>query len=99
MTDHPDLSALDGAGAPRRADKSERDPFGTAAIIVGCIGLVAFGILLAIVTAVLAGMAGQRAKEAGRSLENAYIAFGLAALDGIVWIALHLIFDLQFIAG
>jgi hypothetical protein len=75
------------------------DPWGVAAIVVGCIGLVLFGIVLAIVTAVLAGIAGQDAREKRRSFENAYIAFGLAALDGIVWIVLHMIFDIKFVAG
>lgn len=87
-------SPADVSAGPRAAD-----PLGLAAIIVGCIGLVVFGIVLAIVTAVLAGMAGQRAREQRRSLENAYIAFGLAALDGVVWIVLHLVFDLKFAAG
>jgi hypothetical protein len=79
--------------------ESPGDPLGIAAIVVGCVGLVVFGIVLAIVTAVLAGMAGQRAREERRSLENAYIAFGLAALDGVVWIVLHLAFELKFAAG
>lgn len=75
------------------------DPVGVAAIVVGCIGLVVFGIVLALVTALLAGIAGQRAQERRTSFENAYIGFVLAALDGIVWIVLHLAFDLQFVAG
>jgi hypothetical protein len=86
----------------RSEDNSQRepaDPVGVAAIVVGCIGLVVFGIVLAIVTAVLAGIAGQRARVARTSAENAYIAFGLAALDGVVWLVLHMIFDLQFVAG
>jgi hypothetical protein len=93
--------ALGDAYPQPEADDPEArsDPLGVAAIVVGCIGLVVFGIVLSIVTAVLAGMAGQRAREQRRSLENAYIAFGLAALDGAVWIILHLIFDLKFVAG
>jgi hypothetical protein len=75
------------------------DPVGTAAIVVGCIGLVVFGIVLAIVTAILAGVAGQRARERRASFENAYIAFVLAGLDGVVWLVLHLIFELKFVAG
>jgi hypothetical protein len=93
-----ELSALGGAEAPGSADNSGGG-LGVAAIIVGCLGLVVFGIGVAIVTAVLAGMAGQRARESGRSLENAYIAFALAGLDGVVWLVLHVIFDLQFVAG
>lgn len=75
------------------------DPLGVAAIVTGCIGILVFGVGLAIVTAVLASLAGARAREEGRSLDNAYIAFGLAVLDGVVWIVLQMIFDLPFIAG
>jgi hypothetical protein len=103
LDDEPDLSALDGARPPPSADNSDEAPatdgLGVAAIVVGCVGLVAFGIVLAIVTAVMATSAGQRARATGRSPENAYIAFGLAALDGVVWLVLHLVFDLRFIAG
>ena len=100
--DEFESSAPDGAERRPSADDPEKpagDPLGMTAIVVGCIGLVAFGIVLTIVTAVLAGMAGQRAREQGRSAENAYIAFGLAGLDGVVWIVLHLVFDLKFAAG
>jgi hypothetical protein len=101
LFDDAESSAPYGAAPPDAADsaKAAADPLGMAAIVVGCIGLVVFGILLSIVTAVLAGMAGQRAREQRRSPENAYIAFGLAALDGVVWIVLHLVFDLKFVAG
>jgi hypothetical protein len=75
------------------------DPLGIAAIVVGCIGLVVFGLVLAIVTALLAGTAGQRARERRSSYENAVIGLILAALDGVVWIVLHLAFDLKFAAG
>jgi hypothetical protein len=98
----PELSRLDPAIAGRSRDNSQgraRDPVGIAAIVVGCLGLVAFGIVLAIVTAMLAGIAGQRAREQRRSFENAYIAFALAGLDGIVWLVLHFVFDLKFVAG
>ncbi|MFN2560550.1 MAG: hypothetical protein ABR571_04540 [Jatrophihabitans sp.] len=101
LFDESQFSELPGAYPVPVGDGSEsqRDRLGIAAIVVGCIGLVVFGIVLSIVTAVLAGMAGQRAREQRRSLENAYIAFGLAALDGVVWIVLHLVFDLKFAAG
>lgn len=69
------------------------------AIGCGLLGLVAFGLLLALVTAVLGAWAGQRARDAGRSLENAYIALGLAVLDGVVWLVLHFVFALKFAAG
>lgn len=86
--------------APSRDGAGVADPLGVTAIVVGCIGILVFGVGLAIVTAVLASMAGARAREEGRSLENAYIAFGLAALDGVVWIVLQMTFhDLPFIAG
>ncbi len=75
------------------------DPLGVTAIIFGCVGIVFAGIVLAIVTGVLAAIAGARARAAGKSLENAYIAFGLAAVDGVVWLVLHMIFDLNFLAG
>jgi len=90
---------------PPGADKSVEeagagtDPVGVAAIVVGCLGLVVFGIVLAIVTATLAGVAGQRARERRTSPENAYIGMGLAALDGVVWLVLHMLFGLRFIAG
>lgn len=84
---------------PEPEQPAVRDPVGVAAIVTGCIGLVAFGIVLALVTAVLAAVAGQRARQARRSPENAYLGLGLAALDGIVWIVLHLVFDLKFVAG
>lgn len=85
-----------GDGNPERAAS---DPLGVAAIVLGCIGLVTFGFVLAIVTAVVATMAGQRAVREGRSAENAYIAFGLAALDGVVFLVLHYLFDLPAFAG
>jgi hypothetical protein len=87
------------ASGDNPVERAPSDPVGIAAIVVGCLGLLVFGVVLAIVTAVLAGIAGQRARERRTSLENAYIAFALAGLDGIVWIALHMIFGLRFLAG
>lgn len=75
------------------------DPLGVLAIVLGCVGLVTFGFVLCIVTAVVATAAGQRARREGRSLENAYIAFVLAALDGFVFLALHYMFRLPAFAG
>jgi membrane glycosyltransferase len=60
---------------------------------------VVFGLLLALVTGVLASWAGQRARADGRSMDNATIALGLAVLDGVVWLVLHFVFDLSFVAG
>jgi hypothetical protein len=34
-----------------------------------------------------------------RSLENAYIGFGLAVLDGLVFLVLHYLFRLPAFAG
>jgi hypothetical protein len=101
--DVPDLSApnrpLDRDSADNSESRQPSDPVAVAAIITGCIGLVVFGIGLAILTAFLAGIAGQQAREQRRSPESAYLAFGLAALDGVVWIVLHILFDLKFVAG
>ena len=66
---------------------------------MGCIGLVTFGFVLAIVTAVVATWAGQRAREQRRSFENAYIAFALAALDAVVFLVLHYMIHLPAFAG
>ena len=102
MTQFPDppptgVDPVEG-GYPE-PEPSPGDPLGMAAIVVGCIGLVFFGIVLAMLTAVLAGIAGQQARERRTSMENAYIAFLLAGLDGVVWLVLHMLFDLNFLAG
>lgn len=60
---------------------------------------MALGIVMAIVAGVLGAVAGQRAREARRSYDAAFLAFGLAALDGVVWIVLHFLFELPFFAG
>ena len=102
MIEFPEPPRGDGTptdGYPEPQASGESDPVGVAAIVSGCIGLVVFGIVFAILTAFLAGIAGQRARERRTSTENAYIAFGLAALDGVVWLVLHMLFDLSFIAG
>lgn len=97
--DNPELSA------PRSRDRAENsagassDPLGVIAIVIGCIGLVTFGFVLAIVTAVVATAAGQQAVKHRRRLDNAYIAFGLAALDGVVFLVLHYMFKLPAFAG
>jgi hypothetical protein len=75
------------------------DPLGILAIVLGCIGIVTFGFVLAIVTAVVATAAGQQAMRQRRSLENAYIAFGLAAADAVVFLILHYAFKLPAFAG
>ena len=75
------------------------DPVGVLALVAGFVGIVVCGIVFAIVTAILGGMAGQRARDSGRSLETAYLAMGLAAVDGVVWIALHILFDVPLVIG
>jgi hypothetical protein len=103
MIDDPDpeLSARDRALGLSGADNSDgvADPLGVAAIVLGCIGLVTFGFVLAIVTAIVASAAGQSARRAGRSLDNAYLGFGLAALDAVVFLVLHYLFKLPAFAG
>jgi hypothetical protein len=82
-----------------RESRLSTDPLGVFAIVLGCIGLVTFGFVLAILTAVVAGAAGQQAVKHRRSLENAYIGFGLAVLDGVVFLVLHYMFKLPAFAG
>ena len=92
----------DGADNSVERPEQERppaDPLGVFAIVLGCIGLLTFGFVLAIVTAVVASAAGQQAVKQRRSLENAYIAFGLAALDAVVFLVLHYLFRLPAFAG
>ena len=47
----------------------------------------------------VATAAGQQARARGRSLENAYLAFGLAVLDAVVFLVLHYLFKLPAFAG
>lgn len=75
------------------------DPLGTVALVLGCVGILVAGIVATIVVAVLAAITGARAREQGRSLEDAYLAFGLAAVDGVVWLVLHMLFDIPFLLG
>lgn len=102
MSDDPELSRPDPATGGRSRDNSAAgvsDPLGVAAIVLGCIGIVTFGFVLAIVTAVVATAAGQSARRAGRSMDNAYIGFGLAVLDAVVFLVLHYLFKLPAFAG
>lgn len=75
------------------------DPVGVLAVGIGLVGIVFLGIVLALVAGVVGAIAGQRARESGRSVELAYLAFLLAAVDGVVWIALHYLFNLPIEAG
>lgn len=75
------------------------DPVGAAAVATGLLGIVVAGIVLAILTGVLAAIAGGRAREQRRSFDLAWAGFGLAILDGVVWIVLHYLFDLPLVVG
>jgi uncharacterized membrane protein len=79
--------------------RPSRDVLGTAAIVCGCVGILVLGLLLTVVTAVLASLAGASARAEGRSLENAYLGFALAVIDGVAWLLLHLMFDIPFVLG
>ena len=81
----------------RYGDEAAPEGYDTVAVVavaVGIVGLVVFGLALAIVAGVLGATAGQRARESGRSFRPAYLAFALAVADGVVWIVLHLLFEL-----
>jgi hypothetical protein len=78
---------------------STSDPLGTTTLVLGCLGIVVAGVLFCVVTGFLAAIAGGRAREAGRSLETAYLGFALAAVDGAAWIVLHMMFDIPFLLG
>jgi hypothetical protein len=103
MTEPPDpeLSSLppDSAGQAEDDSRAARDPLGIAAIVLGCVGIVVLGFVLAIVTALVAAEAGRRAREARRSMENAYIGFALAVLDAVLFLVLHYQFKLPAFAG
>ncbi|GAB2472506.1 hypothetical protein [Jatrophihabitans fulvus] len=79
---------------PDAPEPAERDPVAVLAVASGFVGIVLFGLLLAVVTGVLGAWAGQRARESKRSYELPYLALGLAFVDGVVWVALHLLFDI-----
>ena len=53
-----------------------------------------FGILAALLAGFLGAWAGQRARDAGRSMQLAYLAIALACVDGIVWLVLQFLFEL-----
>jgi hypothetical protein len=75
------------------------DHLAITAIVLGCIGIVTAGLFLALPVAILSAVAGGRAREERRSLDNAAIGFGLAVVDAVVWIVLHLKFDFPTWAG
>lgn len=87
---HPDVDQDAG---------QESDLLGIVAIALGCVGILVAGIVFCLVVGFLAAVAGGRAREQGRSLDNAYIAFLLAAVDGVAWIVLHVLFDMHFLFG
>jgi ABC-type phosphate transport system permease subunit len=96
MSEWRDLPVQPGDGEVAPAGP---DYLGVTAIILGCLGIVAFGLFLAVPVAILSAMAGAKAKAEGRSLDNAVIGLVLAAVDGVVWVVLHLLIDFATWAG
>ena len=94
MSEWRDLPVPEPAERPARPDY-----LGVTAIVLGCVGIVVAGLFLALPVAILAAIAGGRARDEGRSLDNAAIGFGLAVLDAVVWIVLHLLIDFATWAG
>lgn len=94
MSEWRDLPVPEPAERP-----AQPDYLGVTAIVLGCVGIVVAGLFLALPVAILAAIAGGRARDEGRSLDNAVIGFGLAVVDAIVWIALHLLIDFATWAG
>jgi hypothetical protein len=85
---------------PEPVDRPARpDHLAITAIVLGCVGIVVAGLFVALPVAILSAVAGGRAREEHRSLDNAVIGFGLAVVDALVWIALHLKFDFATWAG
>ena len=76
-----------------------QDPVGVAAVGLGFLGIVFFGILLGIAAGFLGAWAGQRARAAERGFELAYLAFLLAAVDGIVWLVMQGLFEVPIWIG
>jgi hypothetical protein len=89
----------DGADLPEDPAAAGPDLVGVVAVGAGFLGIVVFGIVLALVAGIAGAIAGQRAREAGRSPELAYLAFILAAVDGVVWLVLHLLFEIPIQVG
>jgi hypothetical protein len=94
-----ELDPVAADDAEAAVERPPADPVGVLALVCGFVGIVVCGIVLAIVTAIIGGMAGQRAREHGRSLETAYLALLLAGVDGVVWIVMHILFDIPLAVG
>jgi hypothetical protein len=94
-----DLTADDLSAQLHPDPQPGPDPVGVVAVTAGFVGIVFFGILMTLVAGILGAIAGQRARAAGRSFELAYLAFGLSAVDGIVWLVLHMLFDVPITVG
>lgn len=75
------------------ADKptAGRDPVAVAAVAIGFAGIVLFGVVLGIVAVITGALAGQRARESGRTYELPYLAMGLGVVDIVVWYVLRLV--------
>lgn len=87
-----------GTGDPVEPRKPG-DPVGYAAVGLGFLGIVFFGIGLGVLTAILGGLAGQRAREREGSFELAYLALLLALVDGVVWLVMQKLFQLPVFVG
>ncbi|SHG29279.1 hypothetical protein SAMN05443575_1938 [Jatrophihabitans endophyticus] len=81
------------------APAEPRDPVAVAAVAAGFAGILVLGLLLALVAGILGAWAGQRARDARRSLELPALALVLAAVDGVVWIAVQASFDVPHWIG
>lgn len=84
---------------PARPRPTGQDPVAVIAVGAGFLGIVFFGILAAVVAGVLGAVAGQRARESGRSFELPYLAFGLAFVDGVVWLVMQTLFEVPIWIG
>lgn len=84
---------------PATTSPEREDPVGVVAVFAGFVGILFFGLLMALVTAILGAWAGQRARDAGRSMQQAYLALFMAMVDGVVWLVLHLAFEMPFWLG
>ena len=93
------LPTAAASGDDAAAARPPVDPLGVFAVGAGFVGIVLFGILMALLAALLGAVAGQRARDAGRSMELAYLALILSAVDGVVWLAMQALFEVPIWIG
>ena len=90
-------------GVPDTGDRGRAEATGRSrrvvAVGLGFLGIVVFGIGLGLLAAILGGIAGAAGARAGRSFELAYLALLLAAVDGVVWIVMQMLFQLPIFVG